>query len=156
MFTPDLARCAIHWYAPSSGSAEFHSVALVAPGMGYEQGVELPFAEDYCEESLEALAISPDGRWLLAGHACGWVSRWDLGEAKPGKGSVPDAEPLTLAQEDEEEWGGADPTALAVSPDGRRLATGDSAGEVRLYGFRSRKQVATLQPPAAKGRASAG
>lgn len=152
VFTPDLARCAVHAYAAGSGSMEFHGVVVVAPGVSFNDGVGFPFCEDFTEESLEALTISPDGRWLLAGHLSGRLTRFDLRKATfdSGSKSPPDGEPISLVQDPEDEWDewdANDAPALAVSPDGNLLATGHADGEVRLFRFRTRKQLAVLRPP---------
>jgi len=153
VFTPDLARCAIHGFDYGSGSVEFNFVLVVAPGVSSEQGVHLDLAGDYWEMGLEAMAVSPDGRWLVAVGMEGWFSRWDLRKVKLGRkseGSI-EAAPLLLGRADEEEdWEGGDVVAMAISPDGKVLATGNFEGGVRLYNLRSRKQVAALQPPAAE------
>jgi hypothetical protein len=169
VFTPDLARCAFHGYAPGSGSVEFHSVGLIAPGEepgpgfgdadedfdedsdeAQKRGDWILFASDYGEETLEALALSPDGRWLLAGHGGGRLSRTDLKKAKFKRKPVtlPESEPVSLSDDPEDEWDADAASALAVSPDNKCLATGHVDGEVRLFNFRSRKQLAVLQPPA--------
>jgi WD40 repeat protein len=149
VFTPDLTRCAVHGYAPGSGSVEFHSVVIVAPGESYKQGADFSFPEDYCEDSLEALAISPDGQWLLAGHRLGRLSRLDLTKAQFGtKNPLPEPEPIFLGQQDEEMedgWDGDDAMSLAVSFDGQQLATGQVDGEVCLFNFHSRELLATFQ-----------
>src|SRR5262245_10479332 len=41
VFTPDLARCAIHGFSYGSGSVVFDGVVIVAPGVPYEEGIHL-------------------------------------------------------------------------------------------------------------------
>ncbi|HJZ57134.1 MAG TPA: hypothetical protein VKE74_19345 [Gemmataceae bacterium] len=166
---PDLTRCAVHGFEYGGGSVVMDYVVLVAPGVSYEEGIMaeesqqedrmLPsflwLAGDYWEMGLEALAVSPDGRWLVAVGVSGFFSRWDLRKVKSGRKSARpiEAAPLVLGREDEDEdWEGGDVVALALSPDGKVLATGATDGEVQLFNLRSRKQVATLQPPAEEKR----
>jgi WD40 repeat protein len=149
VFTPDLARCAAHGFEYGSGSVVFDSVVVVAPGVSYERGVPLALAGDYWEMGLDALAVSPDSRWLLAVGG-GLISRWDLRKVKAGRKSEEPVEAgtLVLGRDGEEDDWERDVVAVAFSPDGKVLATGHADGEVRLYNLRSRKQVAVLQPPA--------
>jgi serine/threonine protein kinase len=76
-----------------------------------------------------ALEFSPDGKWLLAGWAWprqggneGWVRLWDartLGEARSFVANTPGS--LT------------DLHAATFSPDGKQLAVGTIAGEIRCW-----------------------
>jgi WD40 repeat protein len=158
VFTPDLARCAIHDFHYGSGSVEFHDVVIVAPGVSYEEGAQLALDGDSWEMGLATLAISPSGQWLLAGQSGGFVCRWDLRKVQlenekfsKSRTVLRDAELLSFAQDPEDEWDSWDanaPDSLAVSVDGKWLATGHRDGEVRLFNFQSRKLLAVLQPPA--------
>lgn len=158
VFTPDLARCAIHDFSYGSGSVVFEGVVILAPGVSYRDGIGLSLGETW-ELGLDVLALSPDGRWLLVGQNGGWVCRWDLRKVKSGKSKKsPEAELLSFAQDPEDKWDGwdaDDADSLAVSVDGKRLATGHYDGEVRLFDFRTRKQLAILQPPDNKSEAAA-
>jgi WD40 repeat protein len=80
---------------------------------------------------IQALAASPDGRWLIAG-ASGRVDvlDWDFVPAFSW------------------EVGGGNTPYLAVSRDSRRLAAARDYGPVRVYDLATRDAVAELQHPA--------
>jgi WD40 repeat protein len=81
------------------------------------------------EESVSALAFSPDGKLIAAGDGGGVVKVWDaaarreLSTFKGHKTSV---------------------TIIAFSPDGKTLASGGDEGTVKLYGTASMRELITL------------
>ncbi len=77
-----------------------------------------------------ALAISPDGHWLVTGSADNTARLWDLTAPDPA------ASPVVLRGHE----GGI--TALAISPDGHWLVTGSDDTTARLWDL-------TAQDPAA-------
>ncbi len=67
--------------------------------------------------AAQAVAFSPDGRWVVAGGKDGTVRQWDSGgkearSMKAGREAV---------------------RALAFAPDGKTLATGDASGRVLVW-----------------------
>ena len=76
-------------------------------------------------EGAEAIAFSPDGRWLAVGTSYGEVALLDASGALERSfaiGSESDAEPEAVF-------------ALAFAPDGARLVAGTSAGRLWVFGL---------------------
>jgi WD40 repeat protein len=76
------------------------------------------------EGPIDAVAISPDERWLFTGSSDGTVRLWAL------KAKDPAANPIVLHGQE------GRITALAVGPDNQWLATGSSDGAARLWPLR--------------------
>ncbi|RMF27090.1 MAG: hypothetical protein D6759_18325, partial [Chloroflexi bacterium] len=66
---------------------------------------------------VRAVAVSPDGRWIVSGSRDRTVRAWD-----PASGT-----PRVLF------WNDAPILSLALSPDGRLLACGDEVGRVWIF-----------------------
>jgi WD40 repeat protein len=66
-----------------------------------------------------ALAVSPCGRWVVAPRDGTALYRWDVADEE---------DPVAVAPQC------AEIRCLAVSPDGRRVASGDVDGAVRMWG----------------------
>ncbi|OAX33014.1 YVTN repeat-like/Quino protein amine dehydrogenase [Rhizopogon vinicolor AM-OR11-026] len=93
-----------------------------------EEGKEIEEARDVCEEGVEALAISRDGRWLLAsgsGNAV-WIWRLDTGKLVAG--------PLKRWHSDDS---GGLVYEVRFSPDSKKLAVVTSSDDnpTRIYEF---------------------
>ncbi|WP_327096568.1 TIR domain-containing protein [Nocardia vinacea] len=71
----------------------------------------------------DTLAVSPDGRWMVAGYSTGVVRVWDMSSA---------AGPRVLTGTDAK-W----VAAVAVSPDGRWVIASDGPGVVRVWDMNS-------------------
>ena len=86
----------------------------------------------YCSAHVRmpvtALAIAPDGTWLVTGHDDGTVRTWDTASGQPC---------ATLTAHTKRV------TAMAIAPDGTWLATGHDDGTVRTW-----DTAATGQPRA--------
>ena len=81
-------------------------------------------------ERTNALAVSPDGRWLAAGGAKGIVSLWRNAGDQPGA---------------ELRGHGGPVTAVTFWPDGRRLASASVDGTARIWDVESGAALATLK-----------
>ncbi|HET8774717.1 MAG TPA: serine/threonine-protein kinase [Thermoanaerobaculia bacterium] len=77
-----------------------------------------------------SVAFSPDGRWLLSGHADGAVLVWDVAERRQ-------------AFSFSEHSGGV--RAVAMSPDGRMIASGAEDRSVTLWDPARGRRIAVLE-----------
>ena len=80
---------------------------------------------------ITALALSPDGRWLVTGSADATARVWDLTAANPAATAI------------ELRGHGGPITALALSPDGRRLVTGSADATARVWDLTAANPAAT-------------
>jgi WD40 repeat protein len=124
------------------------------------------------DAAVNAVAFSPDGRWLASGDAHGKVQAWDMTndgrpQAMPGQyGFIndvtfsPDGRYLAATSlSGRIVWAGPDrgglvirhdeghhspDSTLAFSPDGRQLATGDYDGMVRIWKTASTRGLAAF------------
>jgi WD40 repeat protein len=98
--------------------------------------------------SVDALAFSPDGKWLASGNSDKNVVVWEIGETFP-------LDPETI-DEDAEKTRSSGHTnnikALAFSPDGKRLASGDADNNVILWAVEKRWPLAVELLPTASSR----
>ncbi|MDB5657361.1 MAG: hypothetical protein JWQ94_4974, partial [Tardiphaga sp.] len=79
-----------------------------------QNGPDKPRSDPH--DAITSLALSANGRWLIAGDSNGWISAWDLADNKQKSGE-------RLA--DKEAYNGR-VTSVAISNDGRTLvSTGD-------------------------------
>ena len=114
---------------------------------------------------VASIAFSPDGRTLVAGYSVGLVRLWDIDRERelgaplrvPGARQTdvsvavsPRERTFVTAAHDVRIWNlrsraqvgaplGPGAGAVAISPDGRTIAAGDSNGKVRLWDSRSRQ-----------------
>jgi WD40 repeat protein/predicted Ser/Thr protein kinase len=114
---------------------------------------ELATLPDQRTFGVEAVAFTPDGRTLLAGGTDGSVTPWEVGARRGGSPAFQTAQArkergkwercLTLGLPmrptwDESIW------QVAVAPGGKLLATGGSAGTVKLWDLPGLRERATL------------
>ena len=78
--------------------------------------------------SVNAVAISPDGKILASGSADGQIIFWDLGPNKPIEPKIKISNDLSV-------------NSLAFSPDGKILAFGSEDGTVTLWDVDSRQSI---------------
>ncbi len=91
------------------------------------------------EESLNEVAVSPDGSLIAVGLTGGGIRLWNIATGKPG---------VTLPSHGGRlpNWDGDNTgLALAFSPDGKTLATGGRDGLVKLWEMPEGKLIATLK-----------
>jgi WD40 repeat protein len=86
-------------------------------------------------DRVTALDVSPDGRWLAVGSGepsrNGFVGVWDLGSGQP-RWSLPDAHSDSVL-------------AVAVSPDGTRVASGGADRMVKVFSSTDGELLAALE-----------
>ena len=110
---------------------------LVSAGYGdYSLQVWDPFSGEELANSrtpnrVRSLAVVPDGSGVLTADAYNDIILWSLSDGTPG-------EPQTLFKEAGD--------AVAVSPDGKTIATAGWKRPVRLYDMQDRKMIDTLIP----------
>jgi WD40 repeat protein len=167
-FTPDGRTLALGNYA--TGDVELFDVATqtrlgeLAGGTG----------------RMEALAISPDGRWLVTGGDDQTIHLWDLAhrkEVRQLRGHRTRVDALAFAPDSRHlvsgGWDGtvrfwsvqpaAEPAPMtnvfgtfAFSPDGGRLVTQDANGVARLWALPARQQLAEWPTSAFQSAVFAG
>jgi WD40 repeat protein/serine/threonine protein kinase len=87
------------------------------------------------------LATSADGKWLLTGSDSGDVRLWDIAEVvAQAKGAAVPVATLDLNGE-------ATVVSVAFSPDARRIAVGNTQGEVEIWSFENDATVRTKVVP---------
>ncbi len=92
------------------------------------------------DKDVSALEFSNDGRTLASGSRNGRVTLWSVSDMKE-KGTLTVVEPQDPGKP---QFFTQTVSALAFSPDGRILATGDSNRAVKLWDVTSHKQLNTL------------
>jgi WD40 repeat protein len=134
-------------YRPSSLAFGRDGKKVVSASMGrsisvwdVETGRELAILSKYTEE-IVGLAVSPDGRWLVAlgtNYAAQFrkVMVWDLKEHHYVR---------TFAPGGAEDGKDSFYASVAFSPDGRRLALGGDEGHVELVDFETGRFVRTIK-----------
>jgi eukaryotic-like serine/threonine-protein kinase len=107
-FTPDGERIAVSF----GERLEYFDARTLLPA-----GESIRF-----QDPARQIALSPDGKMLVTGHARGGVRRWDvktgmpIGEALPSRGA---------------------PFRLSVSPDGKAVLIGSRDGTARIWDART-------------------
>lgn len=92
------------------------------------------------ESFVDALEFSPDGRILAAADSDGKVKLWRVADMKE-QATLTVIEPI----EGMPQYYSRSVSALAFSPDGRMLATGDLFHAVKLWDLNSHKQLLSLE-----------
>jgi serine/threonine protein kinase/WD40 repeat protein len=125
------ARLAFHpdgrWLAVGQLKAQAWlacSVLLVPPDGGPGRTLHFPpcmkfQAASGVQDGTRALAVSPDGRWLVVGARSGLLHRWDLCRAPPALASWPAHRDVI--------------NRLAFAPDGRALFSASVDGTVKRW-----------------------
>lgn len=98
-------------------------------------------------QPVEALAFSPDGKWLASGGYDKSIIVWNLssGREEFHLGGLPvpppsvDAPPQSLNKQAI--------SALAFNPDGTRLVSVEVSGAVKVWNLQTRKILFTIRPP---------
>jgi WD40 repeat protein len=85
-------------------------------------------------DTVNAVAVAPDGSWLASGGSDGTLRIWDVATGR-------ERVPLAAAR---------DVTAVAVAPDGSWLVSGGSDGTVRIWDVATSRERATLTDQAGR------
>lgn len=95
-------------------------------------------------QPIEALAFSPDGKWLASGGYDKSIIVWNLssGREEFHLGGLP--VPLAAATPSQNKQA---ISALLFNPDGRRLVSVDVSGAVKVWNLQTRKILFTIHPP---------
>ncbi|ONM48414.1 hypothetical protein B0T46_11910, partial [Nocardia donostiensis] len=96
-------------------------------------------------EPITAVAISPDGRWIVTGD---YARKVRVGNTTDAELHVlPDPDPATNPEPSAGVGDGADNgrvEAVAISPDGNYIVTGDDAGRVRVWNTNLSRDTVSL------------
>jgi eukaryotic-like serine/threonine-protein kinase len=104
--------------ASAGSEGRLHSVKVWDARTGREAFPPIPAGQEYFAVPFQAVAFSPDGRYLVTGKVNGAVQVWDAGSGR---------EVGTLGSHDREIRG------VAISRDGRHLASASAEGTVKLW-----------------------
>ena len=143
--------------APASRPAQTRAVLAPAPIQAGKLPPKEPLPADARKpeqvlrvghsQPIEALAFSPDDKWLASGGYDKSIIVWNLssGREEFHLGGLPvpppslDAPSQTLNKQAI--------TALAFSPDGTRLVSVEVSGAVKVWNLQARKILFTIHPP---------
>lgn len=95
-------------------------------------------------QPVQALAFSPDGKWLASGGYDKCIIVWNLswGREEFHLGGLP--VPLVAASQSLNKQA---ISALAFNPDGTRLVSVEASGAVKVWNLQTRKLIFTIHPP---------
>ncbi len=98
-------------------------------------------------QSVQALAFSPDGKWLASGGYDKSIIVWNLssGREEFHLGGLP--VPLSPVDAPSQSLNKQAISGLAFNPDGTRLVSAEVSGTVKVWNLHTRKTLFTIHPP---------
>ena len=118
----DASKIASIDYRGNLGIYETGNQPIASKGGPWEAGpdAKLTLHEKAFERWCQALAITPDDKFLIAGNEAGKLFVWDIATGKVSKTAELDGHAIT---------------DLAISPEASQLAVSDGAGHVHLFSW---------------------
>ncbi len=118
----DASKIASVDYRGNLGIYDTGSQPIASKGAPWQAGpdAKLTIHEKAFERWCQALAITPDDKFLVAGNEAGKLFVWDIAAGKVSKTVELDGHAVT---------------GLAISPESTQLAASDGAGHVHLFSW---------------------
>jgi len=118
----DASKIASVDYRGNLGIYDTENQPIASKGSPWQAGAnaKLTLHEKAFERWCQALAITPDDKFLIAGNEAGKLFVWDIATGKVSKTAELDGHAVT---------------GLAISPESSQLAASDGAGHVHLFSW---------------------
>ena len=118
----DASKIASVDYRGNLGIYDTGNQPIASEGSPWQAGpnAKLTLHEKAFERWCQALAITPDDKFLIAGNEAGKLFVWDIAAAKVSKTAELDGHAVT---------------GLSISPESSQLAVSDGAGHVHLFSW---------------------
>jgi len=120
----DASKIASVDYRGNLGIYNTGNQPIASKGSAWQAGpdAKLKIHEKAFERWCQALAITPDDKFLIAGNEAGKLFVWDIAAGKVSKTAELDGHAVT---------------GLAISPESSQIAVSDGAGHVHLFSWPS-------------------
>ena len=118
----DASKIASVDYRGNLGIYDTGNQPIASKGSPWQAGADakLTIHEKVFERWCQALAITPDDKFLIAGNEAGKLFVWDIAAGKISKTTELDGHAIT---------------GLAISPESSQLAVSDGAGHIHLFSW---------------------